>query len=168
MRKSLSLYACAAVMFAMQAAPAAAQAYSAGKIIRSIDDATLTATLDDLKATWEASSDKSDADTTIYEVSFETGLLAFAYTRACDPDCKGLVVAAAFDKPEGVTDADLAAKLRTFNDTHAAGKAFLGEDGSPMIQWYVIVDGGISMANLRTQLSVFTDIGYEFSDALYN
>jgi hypothetical protein len=142
-------------------APVAAQAqsYSAARMISSIDDATFTATLGELGATWE--TEERDDGSLLYAVSFENGLNAFAYFRACSEDgetCQGLALVAPFDAPDAMTDAQLNEKIRQFNDTYPAGKAFLGTGQESLVQAYVIMDEGISMANLRVQIDVFVDV----------
>lgn len=136
------------------------------RLIETIDHATFVAVLDDIDAAW--STDQIGDGTTVYAITFESGLKSLAYFRACDDgnaNCKGLALVSEFGAPDDLSDAELNDKVNTFNDSYPAGKAFRSSGRSVLVQSYVITDFGITMANLRIQTIVFVDICQAFRDS---
>ena len=155
----------AAVLAVVAVAPAAAQAqgYSQQRLIDAFDHATFTATLAETGASWETSETGDGTD--FYQITFGSGLKAFGYFAACDGgDCRGLTLIALYTPPEGFSTAELDEIVRVYNDTYSAGKAFRGEDGSLLVQGYVIADHGITMGNLLLQIQVFEDLAEKFAE----
>jgi len=62
------------------------------------------------------------------------------------------------------SDAALDDKLRGFNDTAPAAKAYRGTDGNVVLQSYIISDGGIMMGNMKAQIEVFRDSGGSYQN----
>ena len=76
-----------------------------------------------------------------------------------------LVLVAQFSRPSGYdSDAALDDKLRGFNDTAPAAKAYRGTDGNVVLQSYIISDGGIMMGNMKAQIEVFRDSGGSYQN----
>ena len=161
--RTIQKFIVAALLAAITAVPAQAQGYSEERLFEGFNDAVLTATLAEIGATWETA--ESDDGATFYQVTFESGLKAFAYFAACDSgDCMGLTLVAVYDRPSGLTATEVDEIVRIYNDTYSAGKAIRGDDGSLLVQAYVISDHGITMGNLLVQIQVFEDLAVKFAE----
>ena len=156
--------AIAAGGLALSPVAASAQTYQETRLLKTMDDADLEAVLDAMDAAWESSPREDDTD--LYQVTFANGLKAYAWYRVCeDGQCRGLVLVAQFSRPSGYdSDAALDDKLRGFNDTAPAAKAYRGTDGNVGLQSYIISDGGIMMGNMKAQIEVFRDSGGSYQN----
>ena len=156
--------AIAAGGLALSPVVASAQTYQQTRLLKTMDNADLEAVLAEMGATWQSSP--REGDTVLYQVTFANGLKAYAWYRVCEGEqCRGLVLVAQFDRPSGYdSDAALDDKLRVFNDTAAASKAYRGNDGNVILQSYIISDEGITMGNIKAQIGVFSDSGSSYQD----
>ena len=147
--------AIAAGGLAVSPVAASAQAYQAERVLKTMDAGDLSAVLTNMGASWDVVP--RDDDTDLYQITFANGLKAFAWFRVCDGgQCRGLTLLAAYARDEAYSnDAVLDAKLRAFNDSAPAGKAFRSTGDSILSQAYIISDNGITMANIQSQIEVF-------------
>ena len=147
-----------------QAGPATAT--SGGETVSAFDEVTLINALSAIGGT--LSEGGMSGDTKTYTVTFQNGVTGFAFFAACDQGCLGLAIAASFESPEGMSAEQRETIIRDFNDAHPEIKLFMGKDGDPLAQAYLIADGGISMKNMQVQLAVFAESAQQFATALYN
>lgn len=132
------------------------QSYAADTTIKQFTVATANSVLQQWGGTdFEdpaTSTQKVNDDLTITYKDYNfrrNGLIYHATLFCSDKDgCTGLRITCAFDKSPG------SQTLNAFNATYRAGKAY--EINKVVVsERYLIVDGGVSRANLAMQLSVF-------------
>lgn len=144
------------LMLGMGATPAMAQDYAAKRVVESVD-------LDDLKAIVGSLGHEVIVEKVIGDVSLSArdgaGTTYLLLGNACDvggiPGCQGVAMQVRFDPEPGVTDTDLAranysqAAINTWRDP---------SDGTIGVTRYVVLDHGITMANLRENVLVLLGI----------
>ena len=147
------------------AAPAArAQGYSAERLVKSVD-------LDDLKAIVESLGHRVSEQGKFGDVSLsatdaqETNYILIG--TACDangvPGCQGVMMQVRFDPDESV-DAESLARA---NLSQAAVNTWRDPaNGTIGVTRYVVLDHGITMANLRENVNVLLSLTPSVVDAL--
>lgn len=144
---------------------ATAQDFSAGRIIDHFNHGTLVAVVTELGGTVEESPNDG------WLIRFPNGTAATANFTVCadetEQDCLGTSISGRFAKPTGMSDAEIEALVTDYNARWSAGKSYLTEDGRPVVQAYIIADGGITMENYRMQLSVYGDMLQKMSETIY-
>jgi len=152
--------ACASAL----AAPAQAQGYSAERLVKSVD-------LDDLEAIVESLGHTISEEGTFGKASLSAtdpeGTSYFLIGTACGangvPGCQGVMMQVRFDPDDAVTDASLAranlsqAAVNTWRDP---------ADGTIGVTRYVVLDHGITMANLRENVNVLLSLAPSVVDTL--
>lgn len=153
-----------AVALACAGAPAQAQGYSADRLVRAV-------TLQDLEAIVESLGHTVSKEGTFGENSLSAtdpeGTSYVLIGTACDingiPGCQGVMMQVRFDPEESVTDASLAranlaqAAVNTWRDP---------ADGTIGVTRYVVLDHGITMANLRENVNVLLSLTPRVVDTL--
>ena len=142
--------------FALIAGSASAQDYAPQRVVASVDN-------DDLRAIVQSLDheliDFEDEGEVSVGGRAEDGTKYLLIGTACDvagvEGCQGVMMQVRFDPVESVTDADLAranlgqAAILTWRDT---------SDGTLGMTRYVVLDNGITMANLRENVLVLLSI----------
>ncbi|MCB2088451.1 MAG: YbjN domain-containing protein [Sphingomonadaceae bacterium] len=166
MRKFMIAAAMMATTAGLAATPVNAEEFRASKVITEFNEDILFAVLRQMGATWEpAKNDFGD-----YLITFPNGLRATARFTACSSStgvCKGTSISARFGKPSGMSEDEIRQRTINFNAKWSAGKSYQMQDGRPVVQAYMIVDGGITMENYRVQLAVYSDMLKKMNDELY-
>lgn len=154
----------AAVAFACAGAPAQAQGYSAERLMRSVELADLEAIVESLGHT--ISAERTFGDTSLSATDGE-GTSYVLIGTACGiggmSGCQGVMMQVRFDPEEGVTDASLAranlsqAAVNTWRDP---------ADGTIGVTRYVVLDHGVTMANLRENVNVLLSLTPSVVDTL--
>lgn len=144
---------------------ASAQDFSAGRIIDRFNHDTLVTVVTEMGGTVEESPNDG------WLIRFPNGTAATANFTVCDDEteqsCLGTSIAGRFAKPTDMSDAEIAALVTDYNARWSAGKSYMTEDGRPVVQTYIIADGGITMENYRMQLVVYADMLQKMSDTIY-
>lgn len=155
----------ASALCASAPASAATQApASAPAIIDRIAPATLLEALGSIGAQAEGLDDTDSA----YRVVFASGARAVFQRVACDQDeCTGLLMLGLFTLPEGRPAAETEDTRRSFSATYNAVSVITNERGEHLVKSYVILDGGITPANLAAQIGVFGEALAAYAVALY-
>lgn len=168
MRKFALAAALATASLTMVAAPAPAQAetFSASKIIKHFNYDILVAVATEMGATVKSSPNDG------WLITFSNGTAATVNFTVCRGDgesnCLGTNIAGRYAKPTDMTDAEVEALVVDFNRRWSAGKSFMSDDGRPVVQAYMIADGGITMENYRQQLFVYSQMLEKMSEVLYD
>ena len=98
----------------------------------------------------------------------ESGLIAVYQPVACTDgsDCVGLNIMAAWDRPQGWSDAKLLKVLSDFENKYSFIKAGVLSDGSLYVQRYIICDYGTFAGNIRIEIKTFDSIAVAFSEVV--
>ncbi len=156
----------AAAMSAAVPQPAAAQQNPpGGDLVTSFNELLLVETMTTIGG--KVREGPLSGETQTYTMEFQNGLVGFGFFAACTETCGGLVIAASFETPEDMTADQRAKIINDFNADHAELKVFMGTDGDPLAQNYLIANGGISKQNMQTQIGVFAESAKLFADAFY-
>ncbi|QYJ06206.1 YbjN domain-containing protein [Qipengyuania flava] len=153
-----------AAVLAVSPVPAAAQSYSASRVISYFSPDDLRAVLGELDATMEQSSDEEDR----YLIKFSNGTASSVFFRVCSSSgCRGLNFLASFAKPSDKTSEATSKLVHDYNETWSAAKAYPKSDGGAYVQHYVISDGGITMDNLRAQVNIYSSMLQKMRETIY-
>lgn len=152
------------------AAPAYAQeaadnpAFDGSTIIEAIDEATLRATLDAIGV----SSSPMAEDKTVLRIEYPQGGRAILRLTACtDGFCKGLLMLGYFSQPEGKTADQIAPIAQRFSLNYNPASVLINDAGEHIVKSYLILDGGVTKANLAIQLSLFGSSVRSYAKELY-
>lgn len=154
----------AAVALACVGTPVQAQGYSAKRLVTAVN-------LRDLEAIVQSLGHTVSAEGTFGKTSLSAtdpeGTTYVLIGTACDVDgasgCQGVMMQVRFDPEESVTDASLAranlsqAAVNTWRDP---------ADGTIGVTRYVVLDHGITMANLRENVNVLLSLTPSVVDTL--
>ncbi|MCL9997871.1 MAG: YbjN domain-containing protein [Erythrobacter sp.] len=146
----------AALAVAGAAAPAAAQDYDAKRIVMSVTQADLAATV---TALGHKVRETGKPGETYLAAESEDGIVYLLFGTACDvsgvPGCQGVMIQARFDLPEGTSFETLAKA----NDAQAAISVTADfEEKSLVFTRYHVLDQGVTMANIRENINVLLSI----------
>lgn len=146
----------------MAVSPAHAQDFSASRIIDGFDYDTLRAVILEMGATIEPGQNDG------YLIKFANGTAATASFTVCSTGkCLGTNISARFGKPSDKTDAEIEELVVDYNRRWNAGKSYLTDDGRPVVQAYMIADGGLTMENYRMQLAVYASMLQKMRETVY-
>jgi hypothetical protein len=144
------------------AQPAAAQDYSASRIIDSFDIAKLRAVVDQLDATIVEKSDGG------FRITFANGTVSSAEFTACREDtCLGTHLTATFSKPSDKTVSQTETLVRDYNRNNRTLTVYNLGNGRSQADLYIIADGGITMKNYLRQLSLYAYSLKKYRGAIY-
>ena len=109
-----------------------------------------------------------DEDALTFRVGFPGGGIAVLRRSACEEGpCRGLLMTSFFAPPEG-RDAQSAARIaRRFSASFNPASVIINERGEHLLKSYLVLDGGITRANLVTAIGLFGLGIAQYSDALY-
>ncbi|MEE4153862.1 MAG: hypothetical protein V2I27_06855 [Erythrobacter sp.] len=163
----------AAFAFNLWSAGAAAQettdSQAAGfdetRIIDQLDDSTLRAVLTQLSAT----ATPLDEESTILRIAFPNGLVGISRRIACTAQdaCKGLMLTAYIPVPEGMPEARSQEVRQQFGLESLVASVVVNQLGEHVVKTYVILDGGITSANLAIWIGLFSESARAYQEALY-
>lgn len=155
----------AASAVASVSVPATAQEFQSSRILTTLGEPALFASLKESKATWTKTRGSDGKD--YYQIAFANGINGAAYFTVCKPEgCMGMTLVADFESPNGKSAADVDAIINKFNLTNSAGKALRTANGVKA-QAYIIADHGIAMGNFQLQIVIFENMSKKLSEALY-
>ena len=147
-----------ALLFAMGiliAPPAVAQqaAMDSAKVINSIDEATLETAISALGAT---ATPLDDEDNTV-RIAYPNGMRGVARRMACEAgeNCKGLILLGYFSRPEDIGPGREQAALAQFGFEQLISSVVVNREGEHVVKTYVMLDGGITQANLVNWIGLF-------------
>ena len=152
-------------MVAATPAPANAQTttFSASRIIKGFDIATLRAVVTELGGTVEPKDDGNG-----YRIKFDNGTVTSAYFTACNSGvCLGTHLQGSFGKPSDKTISETETIVTDFNKDNRTLKVWNLGEGRSMADHYIIADGGITMENYRRQLSLYSYMLKRYREAIY-
>ena len=140
---------------AMAAAPVAAQEYVPEKVVKSVSTADLRA----LVASLDHEEVKVIEEEYIVIGRDEEGLAYTLFGTACDvgsvPGCQGIMAQVRYDLPDSVTHA----RLAKANLQNAALNVWADYENETLgVTRYVVIDYGVTMANLRENISVLLSL----------
>lgn len=152
---------------ALSASPAHAQsgALDPAKVIDAIDDATLSAAITALGAT---SAPLDDEENTV-RIAYPNGMRGVARRMACTPEsgCKGLILLGYFTISDDVPDARAQAALERFGFEQVISSVVVNREGEHVVKTYVMLDGGITQANLINWIGLFGQSLAAYQGMLY-
>lgn len=154
-RTTLAAFAPSLAILGAPVAPVAAQTYSAERVIEAV-------TIDDLKAIigdigHEIVSTETESAPMIVARTPD-GLIYRLRGTVCDDaksKCRGISIAAKYRGADQVTDENIARANRRFA---AVKPVVYREDDYYSFARYLILDHGVTMANIRTNVTVFLAI----------
>jgi hypothetical protein len=122
--------------------------------------------LTDLKSTVTEEGDTEEEKTHYLEAKSESGLIYAVYGAECDSKettqrCRGAEFIASFELAD---DSDVDEVLELID--YAAISDYKGSDGDLKVSRYVILDNGITPANLKVNIEVFLSISNKVWDLL--
>ena len=146
--------------------PAAAQGYMPNRIVTSFDEQTLVQAAGELNATVQK---VRQGEVEAYAITFQGNVKALAYLYACENGtaCGGLRMVALMERPEGMDDAAFVSALEDRNRQQRLAKFYRTPAGKAVAERYLVADGGIAMANVRTEMALFRNQILQFARALY-
>lgn len=151
--------------FALATVPsqqAAAQSYDQSRIINSFDIGTLRAVVNALDATIVEKPEGG------YRITFENDTVSSVEFTACSGGpCLGMHLTATFAKPSDKTVSETEEIVRKYNRTNRTLTVYNVGGGRSQADLYVISDGGITMANLGRQLSLYAYSLKKYRGAIY-
>lgn len=171
MKSNLLALALALVAGALAASPASAQdaprdtAADAPKIIKSIDEPTLAAAISAVGATTTPLDDESNT----VRIAYPNGMRGVARRMACTApdDCKGVILLGYFAKPDDVPRERAEAALARFGFEQVISSVVVNQEGEHVIKTYVMLDGGITQANLVNWIGLFGQSLMAYQQMLY-
>ncbi|AKM06866.1 YbjN domain-containing protein [Pelagerythrobacter marensis] len=137
------------------AAPASAQTYSAGRVIEAVTTSDLKAIVTSLDHEVVAEGDYGNVS---ISARSDTGTNYLVIGTACNvgdvAGCQGVMLQVRFDAdPDITTDALIQANL-----TQAAVNTWRDPSGTIGVTRYVVLDHGVTMANLRENVLVLLSL----------
>jgi hypothetical protein len=149
-------FALALAASALAASPANAQdqAFGGSDIISTIDDATLKSAIGALGATTTPLDDEENT----LRIAYPNGMRGVARRMACDEagaNCKGLILLGYFTLPQDVPPARAQAALARFGFEQVISSVVVNQEGEHVVKTYVMLDGGITKANLVNWIGLF-------------
>lgn len=137
------------------AAPAAAQDYSPSRMIRAVDTADLKAIVTSLGHELKGEGEFGNVSVS---ASSDSGTNYLVVGTACDvgdiAGCQGVMMQVRFDADSDITDQ----ALLQANLTQAAVNTWRDSSGTIGITRYVVLDHGVTMANLRENVAVLLSL----------
>ena len=162
-----TICATALAIGALLAAPAAAQetAPDRSQIIESIDEATLNSAIAALGATTAPLDDEQNT----IRIAYPNGMRGVARRMACEGKdaCKGLILLGYFTPPEGVPEARAQDALSRFGFEQVISSVVVNREGEHVVKTYVMLDGGITQANLINWIGLFGQSLAAYQGMLY-
>ncbi len=143
---------------------ASAQSYDGNRQLDHFTRSAFLATLGEIGATYEEIEGAPNI-----RIEFDNGLVADGLLMACEDqdtstNCLGTSILVSFERPEGITDAQLADGINEYNYRQNFGRAYIDPDGEINLRMYMIADGRITMANYRNQLALFSASALKLPD----
>ncbi|AOL23375.1 Putative sensory transduction regulator [Erythrobacter litoralis] len=137
---------------------------SARAIIETIDEATLREALLALGA----QATPLDEEGRVVRVGFPGGGVAVLRRSACEEGpCRGLLMTSLFAPPKA-SETDTAARIaRRFSSSFNPASVIINERGEHLLKAYLVLDGGVTRANLVTAIGLFGLGIAQYSEALY-
>ncbi|MEO0418047.1 MAG: hypothetical protein AAF249_04235 [Pseudomonadota bacterium] len=152
---------------ALAASPANAQdtAFDGAKVIESIDEATLQTAIAAIGAT---TTPLDDEDNTI-RIAYPNGMRGVARRMACQGKdaCKGLILLGYFTKPDSISLEQAQAALSRFGFEQVISSVVVNQEGEHVVKTYVMLDGGITQANLINWIGLFGQSLAAYQGMLY-
>ena len=144
-----------------------AQTNSAERPMTQFTRSALISALQDIDATTEEKSEEPNIS-----VTFENGLKADALLMACSDqqtslNCLGTSILMNFETPDDATPAQVRDGVNEFNYRQNFGRAYVDPNGQISLRMYIIADGGITPANYRRQLELFSMSAAKFPGYVY-
>ena len=153
------VFAAAAILIAVGAAPAAAQDYAPERIKKSVTQADLFAIVGSLG---HQVLEQGEDDQVFVVAQTEDATNYFLLGTACDvndvPGCQGIMMQLRFDLPPTTTFETLAKA----NLEQAALNSWADFEGKTLgFTRYQVLDNGVTMANIRENVNVLLALGAE-------
>lgn len=167
------IFAAAALAYSLWSSAALAQepdqdqgpALEESRVIDALDDASLRTVLMQLSA----AATPLDEEATTLRIAFPNGVIAIARRMACTSEdaCKGLMLTAYLPVPSGMSEARAEEVRRQFGLESLVASAVVNQLGEHVVKTYVILDGGITFANLAIWIGLFSESARTYQEALY-
>ncbi len=154
MKSALLLLALATAALAPSPASAQGQAFDGARVIDTIDDATLRSAIAALGATTTPLDDEENT----LRIAYPNGMRGVARRMACDEagaQCKGLILLGYFSRPDDVPAERAAEALARFGFEQVLSSVVVNQEGEHVVKTYVMLDGGITQANLVNWIGLF-------------
>ena len=96
-------------------------------------------------------------------------MLGVARRMACTgtDSCKGLILLGYFTQPEGIPDAQAQDALSRFGFEQVISSVVVNREGEHVVKTYVMLDGGITQANLINWIGLFGQSLAAYQGMLY-
>ena len=149
------------------AAPVDAQdtPINGAKVIDSIDEATLR---NAIAAVGASAAPLDDEDNTV-RIAYPNGMRGVARRMACEPadTCRGLILLGYFTQPDDVPKERAQAVLSRFGFEQVISSVVVNGQGEHVVKTYVMLDGGITQANLINWIGLFGQSLAAYQGMLY-
>ena len=144
-----------------------AQANSSDRPMTQFTRSALLSALSGIDAETEEQSGKPNIS-----VTFDNGLMGDALLMACEDqqtsrNCLGTSILVTYETPDDATPAKVREAINEYNYRQNFGRAYLDPDGQISLRMYIIADGGITMANYKRQLALFSLSAAKLPDYVY-
>ena len=141
------------------------QALDADTVIDAIDETTLNRAITAIGAT---SAPLDDEDKTV-RIAYPNGMRGVARRMACSPEhgCKGLILLGYFTVSEGVSPESAETALARFGFEQVISSVVVNREGQHVVKTYVMLDGGITQANLINWIGLFGQSLAAYQGMLY-
>ncbi|MEM7688295.1 MAG: hypothetical protein AAF291_04670 [Pseudomonadota bacterium] len=135
------------------------------KVITAIDEATLSAAI---AAVGGTTAPLDDEDNTV-RIAYPNGMRGVARRMACEgtSGCKGLILLGYFTKPTDVSEARAQDALARFGFEQVISSVVVNREGEHVVKSYVMLDGGITQANLMNWIGLFGQSLAAYQGMLY-
>lgn len=147
--------ALALITGALVGAPANAQELAIDKnvVVTSLDDATLRTAIAAIGAT---AAPLDDEDNTL-RVAYPNGMRGVARRMACEgkDNCRGLILLGYFTPSDDIPEDRAADALARFGFEQVISSVVVNREGEHVVKTYVMLDGGITQANLINWIGLF-------------
>jgi len=152
---------------ALAASPLSAQEarFDGSKVIESIDEATLQTAIAAIGAT---TTPLDDEDNTV-RIAYPNGMRGVARRMACTgtDSCKGLILLGYFTPPKDIPAEVAQDALSRFGFEQVISSVVVNQEGEHVVKTYVMVDGGITQANLVNWVGLFGQSLAAYQGMLY-
>lgn len=166
--KKLFAFAAAASALVM-AAPASAQSYDADREVEHFDDAAMITVMREAGATVTRETD-SEGDPYL-ELMFANGYNGFATFNACDRpnqrSCRGLIIKSTWEYPDGMTQATVLERINEIGNALTTLAVYRYDEETIVMMRYMVIDGGRTMGNLKTEFELYSASLSDAADILY-
>ena len=139
--------------------------FDGAKVIDSLDEATLQASIAVLGAT----TTPLDEEENTIRIAYPNGMRGVARRMACEgPEtCRGLILLGYFTPPKDLPEERAQDALSRFGFEQVISSVVVNQEGEHVVKTYVMLDGGVTQANLVNWIGLFGESLAAYQQMLY-